>query len=324
MMGMNRVLFAALLSVLFVGVAVEPVMAQNPKSTKKYKKKRKKLKNRKESSTYVHYSRFDKDGDGVQDYYDHCPATPKGQVVTTFGCPPDTDGDGLYDYEDGCPSEPGPKVNKGCPYADRDGDGILDIDDRCPDTPGEKKWFGCIDKDGDGIPDYSDKCPDVPGIPGLQGCPPEAGDADKDGVLDDVDKCPLTPGVASNHGCPELKPEEKEAIQDAFNNLLFETGKDIIQPSSYPSLNKLATVMINNPGNHLLIEGHTDDVGDHDSNMDLSERRAKAVRNYLVTRRVSDARIEAKGYGETKPVASNDTPDGRQKNRRVEFTLYYE
>ena len=315
-----------LLIVLSFGI-VHSVEAQNPKRTKVYKKKAKKIKKpSKEPVDYNPRGVRDTDGDGVPNYYDHCPNTPKGQTVTTFGCAPDRDRDGFADAIDPCPDEWGPKDNKGCPYSDRDNDGILDAEDVCPDTPGERRFLGCPDTDGDGIQDSKDNCPQEKGIPANQGCPQKLAankDSDNDGIPDFRDKCVYTPGIPENKGCPEMKPEDKEAIKAAFENLLFETGKDIIKSSSYPSLRELANVLKKYPETSLKLEGHTDNQGDDDSNLDLSQRRADAVKNFLMNNGVPGNRITAKGYGETRPVDTNDTATGRTHNRRVEMKIDY-
>lgn len=298
--------------------------SQNPKQTKKRKQKSKKKKKPSgEAIPYEPDKQADSDGDGVPDYYDHCPNTPNGEKVTTFGCPPDTDGDGIFDYLDDCPNEYGPKQNKGCPYGDRDNDGILDKNDMCPDKAGPKKFYGCPDTDGDGLPDHKDDCPDVPGLPKLKGCKKAAEDTDNDGIVNSQDKCPLVAGVPENKGCPEMKKEDLDKIKEAFENLLFESGKDIIKSSSYESLEKLGQVMLDNEGVDLDLEGHTDNQGDDDANLDLSDRRAKAVKQFLVDYGVSESRISAKGFGETRPVDTNDTSDGRKHNRRVEMKIKF-
>ena len=106
--------------------------------------------------------------------------------------------------------------------------------------------------------------------------------------------------------------------------MLFETGKDVIMPSSYQALNELASIMNKNTASKLHLEGHTDNVGNDANNMDLSDRRAKAVRAYLGAKGISTERITAVGYGETRPKTTNVTVEGRQKNRRVEMNIAYE
>ena len=295
--------------------------AQNPKQMKKHKKSnKKKQKAYKEPLTYDP-NHGDKDGDGILDYADHCANTPKGQAVTPFGCPIDRDFDGTMDSLDRCPDIKGPKDNQGCPWPDSDNDGLLDKDDACPETAGPKENKGCpwADRDKDGIIDKNDHCPDQPGIEKWNGCP----DTDNDQIPDNKDNCPDVFGVPENRGCPEIKAEVQKALQEAFDNLLFESGKAIIKHSSYESLNSLAKVMKENTNTKLHLEGHTDNVGDFYENMTLSEDRAAAVRAYLIKRHVPGTRITTSGFGETKPVETNDTPEGRQANRRVEMILSY-
>lgn len=321
---MKRYLSIFLVFLLITSVQYD-VAAQNPKRTKHYKKRNKKKKKPSDEKIDYKPSQKDTDGDGVANYYDHCPNTPKGQVVTTFGCPPDRDKDGFPDSEDPCPDDWGPKDNDGCPYLDKDKDGILDKDDECPDVAGERRFLGCPDTDGDGIQDSKDKCPKVRGVT-PDGCPQELqanSDRDNDGIPDFKDSCPDQPGVPANKGCPEMTPEEKEAIKAAFENLLFETGKDIIKKHSYESLRELAKVMQHNQGAYLKLEGHTDNVGDDAANMDLSQRRADAVRDFLVNEGVKYDHVTPIGYGETRPVDSNDTVEGRKHNRRVEMIIEY-
>ncbi len=263
----------------------------------------------------------DTDGDGLDDRVDKCPTAPGPKEK--FGCP-DTDGDGLYDFEDKCPTIKGPVENKGCPYTDTDGDGVRDIDDACPEVPGSVQNKGCPegDRDNDGIKDTKDDCPDLPGPPENNGCPYT--DTDGDGVPDIHDKCPNTPGVKENDGCPELKKEEEEILKTAFENLEFETGSAKIRPSSYASLIDLARLLQKKPTWRLLIEGHTDNVGSRAFNIKLSQQRAESVKNFLMEQGISGDRIITKGYGPDKPIAPNTTPEGRQKNRRVEFTILFE
>jgi OOP family OmpA-OmpF porin len=117
-----------------------------------------------------------------------------------------------------------------------------------------------------------------------------------------------------------VKPEQK-TLRDVFDNLTFETGKSIIKSTSFPYLDELATVLIEDPTWNLKIVGHTDNVGSDQINLRLSKARAEAVKKYLVDKGIAITRIETAGFGETKPIASNTTPDGREKNRRVEFTI---
>lgn len=266
----------------------------------------------------------DADGDGVADNVDRCPDTPKGVKIDSVGCPLDTDKDGVADYLDKCPDTPkGFKVDaKGCPI-DSDQDGVVDERDKCPDTPKGIKVDvnGCpIDSDQDGVPDHLDNCPDTPqGVRVNQnGCPI---DSDQDGVPDYLDKCPEIKGTAKNYGCPEIKAETKQVFEKALHGVQFQTGKAVIKTSSYGILNEVADIMVQNPDYHLLINGHTDSQGSEASNLTLSQKRADAVKNYLGRKGVSADRITANGFGETQPIADNETAEGRALNRRVEFLV---
>ncbi len=258
---------------------------------------------------------IDTDGDGIPDYLDKCPEVPG--IEEFEGCP-DTDGDGIQDAEDECPEVPGHVSAQGCP--DRDGDGVVDDEDKCPDTPGLEKFEGCPDTDGDGIIDSEDQCPTVAGIVELKGCP----DTDGDGIADQDDKCPTIPGVESNMGCPEIAQETKEIFEKALKGIQFESGRDVIKRSSYGILNNVAGIMKDNPSYSLTIDGHTDSQGDDAKNQTLSEKRAAAVKKYLEGKGVDASRLTSRGFGETKPKATNDTRDGRATNRRVEFTVTFE
>lgn len=262
----------------------------------------------------------DTDGDGVIDGSDLCAATPKGVKVDSKGCPLDTDGDGIADYMDKCPDVKGIGSLQGCP--DADGDGVADTDDNCPNTPAKVKvdTKGCpLDSDGDGIADYLDKCPDVKGLASLGGCP----DRDGDGITDALDKCPDVKGTVANKGCPEVKKEVIEVFQKALQGIQFETGKDVIRPVSFKILDNVVSIMKENKEYNLKINGHTDNVGKPDANMTLSQKRADAVKAYLINKGVEAGRLSAFGFGDTKPVGDNKTPDGRAKNRRVEFVVEF-
>ncbi|HEX8546246.1 MAG TPA: OmpA family protein [Cytophagaceae bacterium] len=295
--------------------------AQNPEHSKKMQKIAKKNSHKHHDPYKIEWHDKDDDGDGIPNGRDKCIHTPKGEPVTPFGCPFDTDFDGLYDYQDSCKTEPGPHENYGCPYRDKDNDGIADNKDKCPDVPGITKFHGCPDTDGDGIVDNEDNCPKERGTLAYHGCPPPFIDSDKDGISDYDDLCPHTPGIKANKGCPEVKPEEKAILKKAYDNLLFESGKDVIVSSSFASLDDLAKYLINNPKLKIHLEGHTDNVGHEQANMDLSQRRALAVKNYLVSKGIFDYNILTEGYGSTRPIATNDSEEGRHKNRRVEMTV---
>lgn len=259
----------------------------------------------------------DRDGDGIPDKDDRCPDL-KGTIAHN-GCP-DRDGDGIIDPEDNCPDIAGVASLNGCP--DRDGDGVTDAEDNCPDTPGKAEFGGCpfADYDKDGVPDEEDLCPATPGPKTSHGCP----DTDGDGISDNDDLCPKTFGIKENNGCPEIKKEEKEIIAKAFSDLEFETGKDVIKAVSYPSLNELATLLKAKAEWKVKLSGHTDNTGTAALNMELSKKRATAVKDYLVGQGVDAAKIITEWFGPERPIADNKTVAGRQKNRRVEMKIVFE
>jgi len=231
--------------------------------------------------------------------------------------PPDMDKDGVTDSLDKCPTIPGTAEFDGCP--DTDGDGVPDNIDECPLVAGSKDFNGCPDTDGDGIPDQKDKCPYVAGTADRGGCP--IPDTDHDGIPDDQDKCPTVAGPASNNGCPEIRKEVIALVEKAARSVYFETGKATLKKASYTSLNRIAKVMKDDPTLYIDISGYTDNVGKPDFNLELSDKRANACRDYLASQGISADRMTAKGYGEGNPIASNKTAIGRAQNRRTEFKL---
>lgn len=261
----------------------------------------------------------DKDGDGVADYLDKCPETAG---LKEFGGCPDTDGDGIPDNEDECPNVAGTKANKGCPEKveapkDTDGDGVPDSEDKCPNEKGSPTTMGCPDSDGDGIADFEDKCPDKPGLRIYYGCP----DTDGDGIDDSRDKCPNVPGTVANDGCPEIKKEDKKTLEVAMQAVQFQTGSAILKPESNIVLNQIAEIMGRYPDFNMNISGHTDNTGSSVANQTLSEKRAKACYDYLVKKGIAVSRLNHTGFGESRPISTNENEKGRSLNRRVEFNL---
>ena len=277
----------------------------------------------------------DSDLDGVPDYMDLCPDTPEEArtSVDENGCTRDTDHDGVPDYRDDCPNtlpEATAYVDENGCDKDSDGDGVPDYRDKCPNTPAEAYNFidenGCpLDLDEDGVPDYRDKCPRTVYAARQHvdtcGCDK---DSDLDGVPDYLDECPYVPGVKENKGCPQVKRAISTLLKKAMTGIQFETGKAVIVKKSYGILNDIAKVFIENPDYIIEVQGHTDNVGKPEVNMNLSEKRAQAVREYLVKAGVDGKRMTAHGYGDTMPIDDNKTKAGRAKNRRVEFKITFE
>lgn len=276
----------------------------------------------------------DSDGDGLFDSVDSCPQEPEDvdQFQDTDGCPdPDNDGDQVLDVDDQCPLEPedrdGFEDENGCPDLDNDGDGILDDPDQCPDQPEDPDGFededGCPDpdNDGDGVVDGSDDCPLEAGPVANSGCP----DADRDGdtVVDRLDNCPDEAGPPENQGCRRRQQVViREGQLEILDRVYFRTNSDRILSRSNRLLDNVAEVIGNHPEIVLVrVEGHTDSQGDDDYNLDLSRRRAASVMAYLVRKGIDEGRLRAEGFGETRPIDSNETRDGRAANRRVEFNL---
>ena len=283
----------------------------------------------------------DRDGDGILDDVDKCPDDPEDfdGFEDTDGCPEDqdTDGDGIPDSKDLCPTEKGTPENQGCPRVvqDKDGDGIQDPVDKCPLDPEDFDGFqdedGCpdLDNDNDGIPDINDTCPNEPedadGFQDEDGCPDY--DNDNDNILDINDKCPNEPedydGDQDDDGCPDeyklivVKDDRIEIKQKIF----FQTAKAKIRPVSYAILNEVADVLKKRTKLQIRIEGHTDSRGGAAYNKRLSQKRAESVRTYLAGQGIVVGRMDAVGYGEDRPIEDNNTADGRERNRRVEFHI---
>ncbi|MFC1843606.1 OmpA family protein [Thermodesulfobacteriota bacterium] len=205
---------------------------------------------------------------------------------------------------------------------DDDRDGVGNSIDQCPNTPlgVMVDKVGCpIDSDGDGIVDYLDKCPDTPAGVKVDklGCPLPDIDSDGDGVFDSSDRCPDTPkGIkVDEFGCPiPLVGNVTVTL-----HVEFDFDKTDVKDQYNADLEKVANLLTAYPKTDVELEGHTDSIGTDEYNMDLSNRRAASVKKELVEKYNIDAsRISTRGYGESKPVASNDTPAGRMNNRRVE------
>ncbi len=278
--------------------------------------------------------------------------------------PKDRDGDGIADAADQCPNKPEDKDafqdGDGCPDPDNDHDGIADRADKCPNKPEDKDAFqdddGCPDPDNDrdGIPDTTDKCPNKPedkdAFQDDDGCPDP--DNDRDGFCDPnetiqakaaayscqgKDACPNEAetfnGVKDDDGCPEkTKPTVRLTAKkiEILQKVYFQTNRAKIRKRSYPLLRAVAAILRAHPEIQLVqIEGHTDERGSAEHNRKLSERRAQAVRRFLVDQGVDPARLVAKGFGEDRPIQPNCRRIRSRrrrracwaKNRRVEFRI---
>jgi OmpA-OmpF porin, OOP family len=279
----------------------------------------------------------DRDHDAVLDSEDACPdvAGIRTNDPKTNGCPPpaDRDHDSVLDDVDACPDLAGtptqdPKTN-GCP--DRDADGIPDTVDACPASAGpptaDPKTNGCPDRDGDGIADPVDACPQEAGVanddPKKHGCPAPK-DSDGDGILDPQDACPNDAGPHNadpkKHGCPVARVEKgqiiiREQLQFAYNSAQILKTSDFI-------LEAVLKVIKDNPEIlRISVEGHTDSKGGDAYNRQLSQRRTQSVVDWLVRNGVKRSMLEAHGFGEERPIDSNETEEGRANNRRVEFHI---
>jgi outer membrane protein OmpA-like peptidoglycan-associated protein len=241
----------------------------------------------------------------------------------------DSDNDGIPDDKDKCPRQAGPRENNGCPDKDTDGDGIVDRKDKCPDKAGPPEREGCPeeDKDHDGIVDEKDKCPDDPEdmdkFEDEDGCPDP--DNDKDGVPDETDKCPNEPetknGYQDEDGCPDEVPAPVKKFTGVVKGINFRRNSADIKASSFPLLKEAVKVFKEYPALRVEISGHTSDEGKRDFNMKLSRKRAEAVKLFLVSAGIDETRIGTVGHGPDKPIADNETKEGKEKNRRIEFRL---
>ena len=207
------------------------------------------------------------------------------------------------------------------PDPDRDKDGFRNEVDECPDEPGVAP-HGCPDTDGDGFRDSEDECPEVPGV-APAGCP--AVDTDGDGILDPVDACPEVKenynGYEDEDGCPDELPEKVKKFTGTIEGIFFEFNEAKIRPESKPKLDEAVEILKEYENIRVRITGHTDDVGTPEFNEELSEKRAAAVKQYLVDEGVDPDRIETEGKGATDPLVPNTTDENRAKNRRIEFQV---
>ena len=286
----------------------------------------------------------DMDKDGVADKDDRCPAVFGAKA--NRGCPvTDADGDGVADKDDKCPSEKGVAAYDGCPAPDADKDGVADKDDKCPAVFGLVLFGGCPDTDGDGVEDSRDLCPTIFGS-GNKGCPNateiatlRAKAKDKK-VQTDVEKETPTKIVSTKAEketqnkilSEKIQTITKTPAQSSFEEvslvmdlsakkIKFASNSDVLLKTCFTDLNRVAKTLKTYPNFSLNISGHTDNMGGDEKNKTLSERRAKKCYDYFVAKGISKNRLSYQGFGKTQPIATNDTPEGRNENRRVEFKL---
>lgn len=259
----------------------------------------------------------DSDRDSVPDERDQCPVEA-GALPN--GCPVlDSDSDGINDPEDQCASEAG-IAPSGCPLRDADQDGVADGQDQCSNEKGAAPT-GCPDGDQDGVLDRADKCPAVTGV-APDGC---LADSDGDGLVGADDRCAEQPetmnGFEDSDGCPDELPTAVKSFVGVIAGIEFDSNKVAIRPGSERTLDEAASVLEEYASLRVEVIGHTDDRGTRELNLDLSQRRAAAVKQQLVSRGIDASRIQTRGAGPDEPLTSNDTPAGQQKNRRIEFRI---
>ncbi len=267
---------------------------------------------------------MDDDGDGINNAMDQCAETTAGVQIDTNGCevkpePSDSDNDGVADDADHCPDTPaGVAIDAmGCTVSgDNDGDGVSDVKDQCPKTSAGVKVdsAGCeSDSDGDGVADSQDRCDGT--LAGVSvnatGC---ESDTDGDGIADRLDQCPNSSAgeKVDSKGC---KLEEKIVLK----GVTFANGSAELIGDSERVLSDVASTLLRHPELHIELAGYTDNRGAVSFNVGLSQRRAEAVRDYLINQGISRSNMIAKGYGPENPVADNNTKSGRAENRRVEM-----
>lgn len=300
----------------------------------------------------------DSDRDGVPDQFDQCPNSAPNLAVDIRGCFVDIDTDGVSDINDKCPGTPENVAvdAKGC-EPDTDSDGVVDRFDRCPSTPDGVNVGadGCqIDRDGDGVVDSLDQCPDASasnvdalGCPIQEAAPiavvpvaayiPEPAPvlapvlAIAETIAEAGEACSLNQACTDPESAesdlvenqPSVDAPPAESVSKVFvdSAIQFEASSAALLDSAKPSLDEIAENMTNNPELEYEIRGHTDGQGSAEFNQKLSHARAHAVRDYLRAKGISGWRVFAVGVGATEPVASDETPEGRAENRRVEFRV---
>lgn len=191
---------------------------------------------------------------------------------------------------------------------DQDNDGTPDSLDACPTIPGPAIYKGCPDSDGDGIPDHLDKCPTVPGTARLQGCP-------------DTSLAP--PDKHEAHENSSNRDSILATIQRLSARIHFELNKATLTKEAAEVLQEIAATLNASPIESVTIIGHTDNSGNAGTNLELSHKRAEAVKAFLTMKGVAQELIKTNGMGSTRPISSNQTADGRAANRRTEFIIKF-
>lgn len=278
----------------------------------------------------------DRDGDHIRDEEDDCPDVPG--LAKLHGCP-DKDGDGVTDLKDDCPDEKGLAIFNGCP--DTDGDNIIDKVDACPTVYGIAELKGCpaAELTYFNVETQVEKVKQAGGVYSYgNAVETKTAKFKLEGYNADTVKTVFVtaPNLRGKNAYREadgffrfakeaevviLKEEEKQVMKKAFENLEYKTNSDVILSTSFSSLDELAKLMAVNSTWKLRISGHTDNVGPRDANLGLSRRRSESVKKYLMSKGIASDRFEVLYFGPDKPIAPNNTEDGRARNRRVEMLI---
>jgi len=228
------------------------------------------------------------------------------------------------DKIDLCPDKPGPIENEGCPEIKLN---LVDLAGQTLKTSTQAKdgsfTYESLPNDSicvfrlDGDPDKTIGVNEVRVI--VNGASKRAIRSQADGLFRfDIPK-PIGNGLKTvevKDITVTLTKEEQAIVKKAFDNLEFESGKDIIRTTSYSALDELATLLIKHPEWALKISGHTDNVGTPPANMTLSKKRSEAVKKYLVSKGVPTGHLKTEWYGQTRPIQPNTTEAGRRASAR--------
>ena len=210
-------------------------------------------------------------------------------------------------------------------FVDTDNDGVIDQLDIEPNTfPGAMVYGNgkAIDSDKDSLPDYKDKCFLEYGVASNQGCPLKT-DSSKNTLLVSKDSCTTKISEIENNRCIKQKLTDinqlKKKIEFLAVNIYFDRNSDAIKAISFPTIDKIISLMKKTPSITYIIEGHTDNINTDKYNLALSQRRASNLKKYMLQQGINSKRLQTKGYGESRPKFSNENPGTRQLNRRVEI-----